>query len=378
MSRPGHGPDGSPHGQDFAEFLRHALHAAADQVEPRPDGLERIRARVRTGTAFTTENAEAPAKDSGLGSWIRHQRARRQRARLGGTAVPAALTHKAAASGRHGRSKSGQARPPLDWRQRMLRPVVAVACAVFAIGVALSLPPLRAAFVQLGSSVGLSSQHTPGASGPSPSSPGRVLGSASGGTLGVATTPATSAIPTVTVCPPSSTAAPAKPATKPSKTVTPTPAKTSQTPPSSQPTTPSPTVTSPTNTVSPSSGDTTSGSPDTSTTATATPAAFTKTAESNINATAKDKTAGTDCVSSSAVTTPVRSTKASTPPVKGKAKGSPSATAETSPTSPASDSTSPSGGDTSISNSKNSPTPSDSASGTDGTPTATPYPHRHH
>ncbi len=47
MTRPG--PDGTPpQGPDFAEFLRHALHAAADQVEPRPDGLERIRARIRS------------------------------------------------------------------------------------------------------------------------------------------------------------------------------------------------------------------------------------------------------------------------------------------------------------------------------------------
>jgi len=32
---------------EFAELLRRALHAAADQVEPQPGGLERIRARVR-------------------------------------------------------------------------------------------------------------------------------------------------------------------------------------------------------------------------------------------------------------------------------------------------------------------------------------------
>jgi hypothetical protein len=371
MSRPGHGPDGSPHGQDFAEFLRHALHAAADQVEPRPDGLERIRARVRAGTEFTTENAEAPVTDLRPGGWIRHRRAR-----LGGTAVPGALTHKAAASGRHGGSKSGPARPPLDWRQRMIRPVVAVACAVFAIGVALSLPPLRAAFVQLGSSVGLSSQHTNGATSPSSGSPGRALGSASGSTLGVGTTPAASAAsPAVTVCPPSSSAAPAntaKPASKPSKTVTPTPTTTPQVPASTPPTTPPPTDSSPAETVSPSSSVTTSGSPDTSTTATATPEAFTKTTRSTI------KTTGTDCVSSSAVITPTHSAKVSTPPVKGKAKGSPSATAETSPTSPASGSTSPSGGDTGVSNGQNSASPSDSASGTNGTQTATPHPHRHH
>jgi hypothetical protein len=47
--RPRH--DGKPApGQDFDQFLHHALHAAADQVEPRPDGLERIRARVGADT----------------------------------------------------------------------------------------------------------------------------------------------------------------------------------------------------------------------------------------------------------------------------------------------------------------------------------------
>ena len=46
MTRSGH--DGMPpQGHDFAEFLRRELHAAADQFEPRPDGLEQIRARVR-------------------------------------------------------------------------------------------------------------------------------------------------------------------------------------------------------------------------------------------------------------------------------------------------------------------------------------------
>ena len=194
MSRPGHGPDGSPQGQDFAEFLRHALHAAADQVEPRQDGLERIRARVRAGTSFTSESAEAPASGSGLAGWIR-----RHRARSGGIAAPGALAHPASAHGRHGRSKNGQTRPSLDWRQRMIRPAVAVACAVFAAGVALSLPPLRAAFVQLGSSVGLSSQHSAGAASPAASPSGRLSGT-SAGALGVGSTPVASPSPAVTVC----------------------------------------------------------------------------------------------------------------------------------------------------------------------------------
>ena len=36
------------HRDDFEEFLRRALHAAADSAEPSDDGLQRIRARLRT------------------------------------------------------------------------------------------------------------------------------------------------------------------------------------------------------------------------------------------------------------------------------------------------------------------------------------------
>ena len=49
-----------------------------------------------------------------------------------------------------------------DWRYGLLRPALAAACAVFAIGVALAIPPLREAFVQLGSAVGISSSSTGG------------------------------------------------------------------------------------------------------------------------------------------------------------------------------------------------------------------------
>jgi hypothetical protein len=46
MAGPGPGPESPPPGNEFAEFVRRALHAAADQVEPRGDGLEPIRARI--------------------------------------------------------------------------------------------------------------------------------------------------------------------------------------------------------------------------------------------------------------------------------------------------------------------------------------------
>ena len=50
MVRSGRGFDGE-RGQDFAEFLRRELHAAADQVEPGADGLERIRDKIRSRPA---------------------------------------------------------------------------------------------------------------------------------------------------------------------------------------------------------------------------------------------------------------------------------------------------------------------------------------
>jgi len=51
--RTGHGPDGTPpQGHDFADLVRQALHAAANQVKPRADGLDRIRARIRSGPAY--------------------------------------------------------------------------------------------------------------------------------------------------------------------------------------------------------------------------------------------------------------------------------------------------------------------------------------
>jgi hypothetical protein len=53
---PGSSP---PRGRDFAEFVRLALHAAADQVEPRADGLAPIRARILAGTGVPWPRAFA-------------------------------------------------------------------------------------------------------------------------------------------------------------------------------------------------------------------------------------------------------------------------------------------------------------------------------
>ena len=54
MVRSGGGFDGGQ-GHDFAEFLRRELHAAADQVEPGADGLERIRDKIRSRPAHARQ-----------------------------------------------------------------------------------------------------------------------------------------------------------------------------------------------------------------------------------------------------------------------------------------------------------------------------------
>ena len=147
MTRPG--SDGTPPpGHDFGEFLRHALHTAGDQVEPGQDGLERIRARVRSGPAYASKHAGATGAHGGFLPDMR----RRWNAWRDGSP--------AHGSGGRG-AEPGHARPqPRDWRVGLLRSGLAAACAVFAIGVALAVPPLRQAFVQLGSAVGFASSHS--------------------------------------------------------------------------------------------------------------------------------------------------------------------------------------------------------------------------
>ena len=130
MTRPGH--DGiPPQGPEFAEFLRRELHAAADQLEPRSDGLERIRARVRSGPAYTSKHSAAQ------GGFL------------------AGLVHRWNLARGGQQDRGGHERQPRDWRYGLLRPALAAACVVFAIGVALAVPPLRAAFVQLSGAVGI-------------------------------------------------------------------------------------------------------------------------------------------------------------------------------------------------------------------------------
>src|SRR5690348_3325081 len=158
MTRPGH--DGiPPQGPEFAEFLRRELHAAADQLEPRSDGLERIRARVRSGPAYASKHSAAH----------------------GGFLADLVRRWNAARGGSGQQDRSGHERQQRDWRYGLLRPALAAACAVFAIGVALAVPPLREAFVSLGSAVGITSSST-GSGVPSANGAGTQYSSGAGGT----------------------------------------------------------------------------------------------------------------------------------------------------------------------------------------------------
>src|SRR5215469_4858798 len=132
MVTSGHGFDGGP-GRDFADFLRRELHAAADQVQPGADGLERIRDKIRSRPASASRPTGA------LGVWLAISGflaglGRRLASVLG-------VDHP---SGKHGGTAGeGDARRepkwPTDWREAMLRPAFAVGLAVFAVGVVLAV-----------------------------------------------------------------------------------------------------------------------------------------------------------------------------------------------------------------------------------------------
>src|SRR6516225_11294430 len=150
MVTSGHGFDGGP-GKDFADFLRRELHAAADQVEPGADGLERIRDKIRSRPAHASRPKGA------LGVWL---------------AISGFLSRRLAsvrgwAAGRGDERRAP--RRPRDWREAMLRPAFAVGAAVFAVGVVLSVvPPARNGLLQVTDALtsaitGSSSSNGPGA-----------------------------------------------------------------------------------------------------------------------------------------------------------------------------------------------------------------------
>src|SRR5690348_11676598 len=207
MTRPGH--DGiPPQGPEFAEFLRRELHAAADQLEPRSDGLERIRARVRSGPAYTSKHSAAQ------GGFL------------------AGLVHRWNLARGGQQDRGGHERQPRDWRYGLLRPALAAACVVFAIGVALAVPPLRAAFIQLSGAVGIPISST-SAGGQSTNGDGTPAGSLPGG-AGGSTSAAQGIAPAVACTPGSASSAQAKStkAAKPETSATPsdTPASSASTP----------------------------------------------------------------------------------------------------------------------------------------------------
>ena len=161
MSRPGHGPQGQG---DFADFVRHALHAAADQVEPRGDGLERIREKIRSRPAQASQPRMAAIRLAMAGFF----------AQLGGYWRQAGA-RRPAASARPGSARPGSARHaprrPRNWSEVMLRPALAIGVTVFALGVVLAaIPPLRngifngvqAAFSGASSPSSTSASRTPG------------------------------------------------------------------------------------------------------------------------------------------------------------------------------------------------------------------------
>ncbi len=155
MVRSGGGFDGGQ-GPDFADFLRRELHAAADQVEPGSDGLERIRDKIRS------RPAHASRPNWILGIWlaisgvaagliwrVRSLADRLWRmARDGDYARGRAAERGDARRGPQRRGPQRESRRPRDWREAMLRPAFAVGVAVFAVGVVLAaVPPARQAIV---------------------------------------------------------------------------------------------------------------------------------------------------------------------------------------------------------------------------------------
>jgi hypothetical protein len=79
MVRTGYGPEGTQaQWHDFAEFVRRALHAAADQVEPQADGLEPIRAKIPAGSGHCQPAHREPAPRRAGGPWHRVRRGARR------------------------------------------------------------------------------------------------------------------------------------------------------------------------------------------------------------------------------------------------------------------------------------------------------------
>ena len=169
------------------------------------------------GRAYASEHSEAsPAKARAgflapgfLAAGFLAERVRRLKAMRG---RPQAAT----------KAERGHARPqPGDWRDGLLRPILAIACAVFAVGVVMALPPTRDAMLSIASSVGLTSSSgssSGGSGGATTDASGNPI-SASAGGPSQAGTSAARAGTTATACPPSASPSPSN---QSRKSVTPT------------------------------------------------------------------------------------------------------------------------------------------------------------
>ncbi|MGH3283192.1 MAG: hypothetical protein ACRDPD_00645, partial [Streptosporangiaceae bacterium] len=178
MVRSGRGSDGGQ-GQDFADFLRRELHAAADQVEPGSDGLERIRDKIRSRPAHASQPRwilSVWLGVSGAGAGLIR--------RLGFRAPQRQATHRQATHRQAPERRAPQR--PRDWREAMLRPAFAVGAAVFAVGVVLSVvPAARQGMINVGDAIGSAFNSSSSANSTPPATEGQstslLTPSASGG-----------------------------------------------------------------------------------------------------------------------------------------------------------------------------------------------------
>ena len=190
--------------------MRRSLHAAADQVEPNADGLDRIREKIRSGPVYTSAaDPEPGATRARWGSGVLADLVRRLSGARGEHSAPrghGAPLRRGRTPGRG--AAPGHARPaqrwPANWREVMLRPALAIGVAVFAVAVVLAaVPPLRQAFVQVstdvfaGSPSSTASSAGPGGTGQA-SGPSGVEGSASPGITSPSAVPCPSPSPSHT------------------------------------------------------------------------------------------------------------------------------------------------------------------------------------
>jgi hypothetical protein len=230
-------------GHEFPDFVRQALHAAADQVEPHVDGLERIRARIVSGPA----HAQAPV--TARGGFL------------------AGLLHRRSHPGGHARRTPRSAR---QWQVAVLRPAFAAGFAVFALGVALAVPPVRAAIGDLSSSM---SNAITGQNSRSGGGTGTTEGegqSAGGGSGAVTGSPGARAS-AVASCRPTGGADHPKATTSPAATATTTPPTTSPATVTTSPATDATTPASPSDTATGGSPSDTATSPSDTPTQTVSP-----------------------------------------------------------------------------------------------------------